>query len=247
MNLITRPIWLLAAEEGFSNLGLGVYIAITLLVIIGFLSVANKGLNSRFFQKRETKILEQLYVFIEGLAVGIIGPHGRRYMPILMFFWLMIFVGNFLALILHASPTADISFNLGMALFAVGYVQYEGIRSNGFYGHFRHFGGPKLPWFMFLITLMIFMIEIISETMKNVSLSLRLYGNIHGGHEAVLKMNELGQGYFPVGDLLLPIKMLTVVVQALIFCLLFAVYLSLVTHHEEDHDHEHEAEVAPAH
>ena len=249
MSLFTRPIWLLAAEEGghLSNAGLLFYLFITLLVVVGFLAIANRGLNTRFFQKRETKMLEQLYIFIEGLAVGIIGPHGRKYMPVLMFFWLVIFVGNLLALILHASPTADLSFNLGMALFAVGYVQYEGMRTNGPIGHFSHFAGPRLPLIMIPITIMIFVIEIISETMKNVSLSLRLYGNIHGGHEAVVKMNELGQGYFPVGDLLLPIKLLPVVVQALIFCLLFAVYLSLVTSHAEGHDHGHEGGTAPAH
>jgi F-type H+-transporting ATPase subunit a len=77
--------------------------------------------------------------------------------------------------------------------------------------------------------------------MKNVSLSLRLYGNIYGGHQAVVAMNDLGMHVFkplgfdsgiPFGEFLLPIKLLTCLVQAMIFCLLFCVYLSLVTHHE---------------
>ena len=92
---------------------------------------------------------------------------------------------------------------------------------------------------MFPITIMIFVIEIVSEVMKNVSLSLRLFGNIHGGHEAVVAMNKLGESiYTPVGAFLLPVKILTCVVQALIFTLLTCVYLSLVTHHEDDHGHE---------
>ena len=37
----------------------------------------------------------------------------------------------------------------------------------------------------------------------------------------------------------MPIKFLTVVVQAMIFCLLTCVYLSLVTHHDEGHDEHH--------
>jgi len=226
------------------------YIAVTLIVIVGFLAVAKSGLNTRFFKKPATQLLEQLYVFIESLCVNIIGPHGRKYMPMLMTLWLMIFTGNLVALILHAGPTADLSFNLAMALIAVGYVQYEGMRANGVLGHFSHFAGPRLPIGMALIiTPMIFIIEIISETMKNVSLSLRLYGNIHGGHEAVVAMNKLGGGWVPVGDFLFPIKLLTCVVQALIFCLLFAVYLSLVTHHhDEGHDHGNdEGHTAPAH
>jgi F-type H+-transporting ATPase subunit a len=220
-----------------------------------FLGAAKGGLNTRFFKKTSTKLLEQLYVFIEGLAVGIIGAHGRKYIPMMMVFWLTIFVGNLVALLIHSSPTSDLSFNLGMALVAVGYVQFEGMKANGVVGHFRHFAGPKLPLAMIPITLMIFIIEIISETMKNVSLSLRLYGNIYGGGEAVKAMNNLGPQYgmpwLNFGDFLFPIKLLTCVVQALIFCLLFAVYLSLVTHHEDEHDEEHDhsahGDTAPAH
>lgn len=261
MDAIFRLSTLLAAEtesggahEGLSYIGLMAYIFFVVVVICGFLAVAKKGLNTRFFKNKTTQLLEQLYIFIEGMAVGIIGPHGRKYIPMLITFWMVIFVGNLTALFLHASPTADLGFNLGMALIAVGYVQWEGMRANGVVGHFRHFAGPQLPWYMFIITLMIFVIEIISETMKNVSLSLRLFGNMHGGHEAVVSMNKLTEGspmaWLPIGDFLLPIKLLTCVVQALIFCLLFAVYLSLVTHHEDhgdSHDHGHEGSHAPAH
>lgn len=260
MEFLVNSTWLMASEEaaeagaevahGLSFAGLMFYIAVTFIIIVTFLAIAKSGLNTRFFKKPATQLLEQLYVFIEGLCVNIIGAHGRKYMPMLMTLWLMIFTGNLVALILHAGPTADLSFNLAMALIAVGYVQYEGMRANGVLGHFSHFAGPRLPIGMALIiTPMIFIIEIISETMKNVSLSLRLYGNIHGGHEAVVAMNKLGGGWIPVGDFLFPIKLLTCVVQALIFCLLFAVYLSLVTHHhDEGHDHGNdEGHPAPAH
>ncbi|MBA4294263.1 hypothetical protein C0431_14985 [bacterium] len=263
MNLITGFQFLLAAGDAEGGhheaspmaqfYGLMVLIAIVALVTFLFLGSAKKGLNTKFFSKTTTKLLEQLYVFIEGLAIGIIGPHGKKYIPMMMTFWLVIFVSNLVALLIHASPTSDIAFNLGMALIAVGYVQYEGMRSNGVVGHFSHFAGPKLPIAMAVfITPMIFLIEIVSETMKNVSLSLRLYGNIFGGGEAVVAMNKLGYNgdtfLLPVGDFLFPIKLLTCVVQALIFCLLFAVYLSLVTHHhEEGHDHESHGEAAPAH
>lgn len=238
-------------------IGFLILIGLTIGTILWFLASAKSGLNTKFFKKPSTKLLEQLYVFIEGLAVGIIGAHGRKYIPMMMVFWLVIFVGNLVALLLHASPTADLSFNLGMALIAVGYVQFEGAKAQGsVWGHLKHFAGPKLPLAMaIVITPMIFLIEIISETMKNVSLSLRLYGNIYGGGEAVKSMNELGAKYgvpwLNFGDFLFPIKLLTCVVQALIFCLLFAVYLSLVTQHHDDHEGEHDhaaaGDIAPAH
>jgi len=238
-----------AAEPGY--VGLAVYIVLVVGVLFVLMALAKKGLNSRVFKNPITQVFEQLYLFIENMCVGIIGSHGRKYIPMIMTFWMMIFAGNVIALFLEFGPTADLSFNIGMALIAVGYVQWEGMRSNGVIGHFSHFAGPKLGIALIPITIMIFVIEIISETMKNVSLSLRLFGNIHGGHEAVAAMNKIGDHILgplsiPFGNFLLPIKLLTCVVQALIFTLLTCVYISLVTHHEEDHAH-HEGELATAH
>lgn len=229
-------------------LGLMVYVGLVVAFLLVTMNIAKGDFGKKFFTNKFAKWYEQLYLFIEGLCVGIIGPHGRQFMPMVFTFWLMIFVSNVLALFMPTGPTAILGFNFGMALIAIGYVQYAGMKANGIGGHFKHFAGPALPLAMaIIITPMIFIIEIISEVMKNVSLSLRLFGNIHGGHEAVLAMNELGaKFYVPIGAFLMPIKVLTCVVQALIFCLLFCVYLSLVTHHEEhghDDGHGHE----PAH
>jgi len=245
---------LLASADGVaakepSMTGLAAYIAFVLIILFALMSYAKKGLGVRVFKNPITRLFEQLYLFIENMCISSIGQHGRKYIPMMMTFWMMIFVGNIMALLFPFAPTADLSFNLGMALIAVGYVQYEGIRTNGFFGHLRHFSGPKLSGVMVVISGLIFIIELISEVMKNVSLSLRLYGNIHGGHLAVDAMNNLGNKiYIPLGALvLLPIKVLTCVVQALIFTMLTCVYLSLVTHHEEDHAEPDHGQPAPAH
>lgn len=237
--------------HGLSFWGLLVYVGLVLAIVFVVLGQARKGLRSRVFKNPFTGMAEQLYLFLQNMCVGIIGPHGKKYMPFIATFWLVIFFSNLVSLFFPAAPTGDLSFNLGMALISISYVQYEGIKANGLFGHLRHFAGPKLPLLMVPITLMIFVIEVISELMKNLSLSLRLYGNIHGGHEAVVAMNGLGAEYFiPVGFFLLPLKMLTCVVQALIFSLLTCVYLSLVTHHEDHGGHEGDeahGELAPAH
>ncbi len=244
----------LAAAEGGepSFAGLAIYLLLVLAVIFGLMVYAKKDLGSRVFKNPITQAFEQLYLFIENMCVGTIGPHGRKYVTIIMTLWMVIFTGNVLALFMPFSPTADLSFNLGMALISVFYVQYEGMKANGVLGHFKHFAGPKLGLALIPITGMIFIVEIISELMKNVSLSLRLFGNIHGGHMAVQAMNELGKGvYIPFGDFLLPIKLLTCVVQAMVFTLLTCVYISLVTHHSDDpnepHDDVNEPMVAHAH
>lgn len=258
--LRTGATLLASAEEGGSGpsfLGLVIYLGLVLLIIFFTMSFAKNGLGNRVFKNIFAKLYEQLYLFIENMCVGTIGAQGRKYIPMIMTFWLAIFVGSFVALFFPTSPTADLSFNLAMALIAVGYVQWEGISGHyssnrkkgkdpvtsgflGFFQHIAHFSGPKLGIALIPITLMIFVIEVISELMKNVSLSLRLFGNIHGGHEAVEAMNKLGESvYIPIGAFLLPIKLLTCVVQAMIFTLLTCVYISLVTHHDDEHEHEH--------
>ena len=222
-------------------------LTILLVVMFGLMAWGKTGFSDRVFKKRITSCFEQLYLFIDNMCVGTVGPHGRKYVPMIMTFWMVIFTGNVLALFMPYSPTANLSFNVGMALISIFYVQFEGMRANGVLGHFKHFAGPKLAWPMIPITLMIFVIELISELMKNVSLSLRLYGNIHGGHAAVEAMNKLGSPlYLPLGEFLLPIKVLTCVVQAMIFTLLTCVYLSLVTHHAEE-EAAHPTGVAVAH
>lgn len=229
-----------AAERGTSWVGMMIYVAFVVVIVISLLSVAKKGLNSRFSKNPWTQKFEHLYGFIENLAVGIIGSHGRKYIPMLITFWLIIFFSNLVALFFESAPTAELSFNLAMAIIAIMYVQWEGIKANGVIGHFSHFAGPKMGGPLILINVMLFAIELVSEMMKMVSLSLRLYGNIHGGHEAASAMNHLGESfYIPIGAFLLPVKLLTAVVQALIFCLLLSVYLSLVTHHDHGDDHAH--------
>lgn len=227
-------------HEGPSFLGLFIYFGFVLVILFAMMNFAKRGLNTRFFTNRVTQLFEQLYLFVEKMCVDIIGSHGRKYVPFIMTLWMVIFVSNVVALFFPTAPTADLAFNVGMALISVAYVQFEGMRTNGVFGHFRHFAGPTLPIALIGINIMIFVIELISEMMKNVSLSLRLFGNIHGGHMAVEKMNDVGAAIsIPFGQFLLPIKVLTCIVQALIFTLLTCVYISLVTAHHDDHEEEH--------
>lgn len=232
------------------------FVGLVVLTMFTFFAIGRRGLKEKVFWNPFTALMEQVYLFLINLIDNVIGPSGRKYLPMLATFWIFIFISNFYGLFLDTTPTADWSLNLGMAIVAILYVQYEGIKANGFFGHIRHFAGPKLPPFLIVVTLLLFVIEFVSEWMKLVSLSLRLYGNIHGGHEVVVNLNNLGKFSIgdmeialPVGGLLLPIKLLTVVVQALVFTLLFTVYIALVTHHEDDSEHKdaHTKEAAHAH
>lgn len=257
--LFRQMPWLLAAETTEAapreNFTIFAYVALVLIVIFALLAQARKGIQGRVFTNPWTQRAEQLYLFLENLATGIIGPHGRQFLPMLATYWLFIFFSNFLGLFLQATPTADLSLNFALSISAVVYVQYQSIKANGIGGYFAHFAGPKLTGAMMLVSAMIFIIEVISEAMRMLSLSLRLYGNIHGGHVVVDNLNKLGdihlgglELHLPIGGLLLPIKLLTCVVQAMVFCLLLCVYIGLVTHHDDaDHATHSEESLEPAH
>jgi F-type H+-transporting ATPase subunit a len=221
-------------------------VGLVIAIIFGLLYVGKKGWTGHAFTNPISGMFEQLYLFLRNMALSIIGPHGEKYLPMLATLWLIIFVSNFVGLFIDFTPTADLSFNLGLAIAALAYVQYEGARANGVFGHIKHFAGPKITglpiWAVVMVSGMIFMIEIVSELLKMVSLSIRLYGNIDGGHRVVTTLNEAfmipgTEIAIPAGAFLVLIKLLTCLVQALVFTLLLSVYIGLVTHHEDEgHD-----------
>jgi len=195
-----------------------------------------------------SKLAEHGYNFIENMCLSVIGPHGAKYVTLVLTIYLLILFANFFGLVGLFAPTASLGFTLGMALVVVFYVQYEGIRVNGLKGYIKHFMGPELgmPWYTILpvfITILLFFIELVSEVAKNLSLSLRLQGNISGEH---LVGKTLG-GLIPVSDsfaapiqaLLLPLGVFVCLVQALVFTMLTCVYLSLFTSHEAEPGHAH--------
>lgn len=233
-------IWLASAGAEAEGIGWNIffYTAMVVAIVLVFSFQTRKGITKRLFIGLPARLAEHLFLFIEGLAINVIGPHGRKYVPFLLAIWLFIFPANIIGLILQFTPTAEWSLNLSMSIITVLYVQYEGIRANGVRGHFGHFAGPKLGGIMVLISGLIFCVEIVSEMMKLVSLSLRLYGNIEGGHIVMNSLNMIVP-WLPFGGLLLPIKLFTCVIQAYVFTILTCVYLATVTAHgEESHGKE---------
>ena len=217
--------------------------------IVGVALYAKKVLQSRKaptgFQKYAEYVVEQL----NGLTVGIIGPGGERYTPLVGTLFLYILCMNLLGTIpfLH-SPTANISITLALGLVVFIYVQFEGIRLNGPGGHFAHFLGPKLGKYPILAPLML-PIEIISECVRPFTLAVRLFANIFAGDLLIVIFAGLLGGllgsYFGWIPLQLPLMMLGLLVglvQALVFSMLTCIYLSLVQHHG-DHEAEFDQDV----
>ena len=123
-------------------------------------------------------LFELIFSFIYQFADTAIGHNAPRYYPLFMGIFLFVLTGNFLGLIPgFSSPTANINVTLGLALVTFVYYHYQGFREHGV-RYLLQFLGPKLPWYLFPINALMFVIEIVSHTARVISLSLRLFINI---------------------------------------------------------------------
>ncbi len=82
------------------------------------------------------------------------------------------------------------------------------------------------------IFLMVGLIEIVSIAFRPVSLSFRLYGNVFGGENLLTSMTGMAPYIVPIPFYFY--EVLVGVVQALIFTLLVAIYIGLMTNHDEE-------------
>jgi F-type H+-transporting ATPase subunit a len=223
-----------------------VWLVAIFLVIAILLKLALNGAKENVPKNPLTRLAEHVYLFIENMCLSVIGPHGKKYVTLVLTVYLVILFSNLFGLVGLFAPTSMIGITLALAVVVVFYVQFEGIRANNPVGYVKHFAGPDLgiPWWKggIVITLLIFFIELVSEVAKNLSLSLRLQGNISGEHkvsETLGNLVNIGGYEIPVQWLLMPLGVFVCVVQALVFTMLTCVYLSLFTSHDAEEGHAH--------
>ena len=134
--------------------------------------------NKKFVPGRVQAVFEMLFEFVCNLADELIGPHAYRFYPLFIGLFFFILVGNLIGFIPGLmSPTSDPNLTFGLALLVFVYFVFIGFRYNGI-GYLKQFRGPKLPWYMFPISLLISVTEIISFFTRPLSLGLRLFCNI---------------------------------------------------------------------
>jgi F-type H+-transporting ATPase subunit a len=161
-----------------------------MLVAAGVLSLllgaASKG---ALVPGRMQAVGEAFYGLIDGVLVTpIIGHKGKVYIPFIMTLFMFIFVMNFLGVILsltslfgvegNFTPTSQLAVTVGFALLTFISVIVIGFLKNGL-GFFKLFVPAGLPLPMVFVMAPI---EFISFAVRPLTLSMRLFGNIVGGH-----------------------------------------------------------------
>jgi F-type H+-transporting ATPase subunit a len=150
-------------------------------VICLFIAVAAKG---AVVPGRTQAVAESLYGMVEGLTSSMIGHEGRKYFPFVFtlftFIMCMNMFGllNFIGLARVFTPTSQLVVTATLAAITIGLVLVVGFAKNGL-GFFKLFVPSGVPWplLLFLVP-----IELISFLVRPLTLTLRLFGNMLGGH-----------------------------------------------------------------
>jgi F-type H+-transporting ATPase subunit a len=192
--------------------------------------------------------LEFLVEQFRQLVLGVLGPHGDKYLPFLGTLFIYIFVMNIFGIIpLMKSPSSSLNITVALALCVFGLVQYLQIKNMGFFGFMFHLAGSPKSLIEWLLAPLMFLLEVISQLARPVTLSLRLFGNILGediliGAFAALGVAVVAAYQSPVGiPLQLPFMffvLLASFMQALVFTLLSTVYILLsIPSLDDKHSH----------
>ena len=189
---------------------------------------------------------EGVFGFIDDLATSIIGPEGRKFFPFVFSLFVFILAMNVLGLFLIFTATSQLAVTITFALLTILLVIVVGLAKNGL-SFFNLFLPSGVPWYLWWLVVPI---EVISFLLRPVTLSLRLFGNMLGGHVAlkvfagfVVSLGALAAGG-GVGLLGIPgaalalggvvaltaLEFLVAFLQAFVFAVLTCVYLNDAVH-----------------
>lgn len=232
---------------GSGNFGLTQYtvwmficMAVVLLVVL----VASKRLTM-IPTGKFASLVEYGYDFVrKDISEGVIGHGYKKHVPFLASLFFFILISNFIGLIPGCkTPTGTISVTWVLALLSFVYFIGCGVKAHGSWGYIKSLAPSGLPVIMVPI---IWVLEFISTIMRALTLAVRLYGNMFAGHMVIgifclatsifmgaaiqnFVMAVPGVLWFVILLCMYALELLVAFLQAYIFTILSAVYISLAT------------------
>lgn len=215
------------------------------LVLIVVLTAAKK--LTLVPQGRFTNIVEYIYEFARSnFGENAIGHGYEKHIPFLATMFFFILIANFIGLIPgFKTPTGTLSITWALAAISFVYFNYYGIKHHGGIGYIKSIAPSGLPKVMVPI---IWFFETISLILRVLTLAVRLYGNMFAGHmvlgifalatsiflgTAIQNMDLVvglpAIGWFALLVAMYALETLVAALQAYVFTILSAVYISLAT------------------
>lgn len=189
---------------------------------------------------------EGIFKFIDDLATSIIGHEGRAFFPFVFTIFTFVLFMNLQGMLLMFTATSQLAVTVTLAIMTILLVLVVGLARNGL-GFFKLFLPSGVPWYLWWLVVPI---EVISFLLRPVTLSLRLFGNMLGGHVAlkvfagfVVSLGGLAAGgglgllgipgaMLSMGGVvaLTALEFLVAFLQAFVFAVLACVYLNDAVH-----------------
>ena len=219
---------------GITNWMLVFWGVMLFMIIAGTIGVRKKALVPTGWQN----FCEWSVSGLTNFYTRIIGPKlAKTFAPLLITFFIFILLSNYsgvlpigvtetesgFALSNLQAPTSVFSVTCVFALIVFFSVHYAGFIENKL-GYFKHLISPMVIMLPF---------SILDEILHPVTLALRLYGNIHGEETVVHELMNLSvfvNGWAPA--IMEILGMLFGLIQALVFSLLAAIYITEAAEHE---------------
>jgi F-type H+-transporting ATPase subunit a len=191
------------------------WVIMALLALFSFLATRRMSLVPGGVQN----VMEAILGGFDNLVTETMGPHGRRFFPLIATLGLYILTSNLIGLLPgFESPTANLNTTVSLALVVFVTTHVVGIRIHGF-KYVKHFLGP-IWW----LTPLMVVIEIVSHFARIISLSFRLFGNIAGEDKVLAVVVFLVPFLVPLPVFVLMI--FTSFIQTVVFMLLAMMYIA---------------------
>lgn len=213
------------------------WMVIGVLLLIGFLALATSKMTT--VPTRLQSLAEIWYGFIAGIVKDVNHAPGKPFIPLVFTLFSFIFIANIIGMMPYFfTTTSHIAVTGFMAVFTISLVIVVGLMKKGL-GFFKIFVPSGVPLvLLFIVT----PIEIISFLSRPISLGMRLFANMLGGHVALkvfagfvpsLAVALGGVGMLMGGLLVMPLivgvtalEFLVAFLQAYVFAMLTCVYLN---------------------
>jgi len=173
---VTLPV-IGTVHLAFTNSHLAMTIAFAVVVIFLQLATARAAVVPGRMQVAG----ETLFGMIDGIVDSIIGHEGKKLFPFVFTVFTFILAMNFIGLFLTFTATSQIAVTATFGLITIALVLVVGFARNGL-GFFKLFVPSGVPW---PVLILVVPIEFVSFLLRPITLTLRLFGNMMGGHVAL--------------------------------------------------------------
>lgn len=217
--------------------------AVVMFVVFFAFTKKQKVVPEGFFVNGVEWVIEYVQ---DDIAKGVVGDNWKKHFPFLASLFFFILINNFIGLIPGMKPgTGAIGCTAALALVSFVYFLYFGIKKHGFFGYFKSLAPAGVA---FPMNVFVWVIELFSLCLRLITLAVRLFCNMFAGHVvmgsfaimASMFMQPLLQqvsaahavgalpslAWLAILILIYAIELVVGAIQAYVFTVLTAVYVS---------------------